>query len=336
MSDKPLVSVIVPAYNAASYLEDCLASLVAQTYPRLEIVVMDDASTDATPVIAQKYSSRVRLVRQPRNVGQFPNVNAGIALAAGELVAVFHADDAYAPNILEQAVAAFQRHPEARAVFCLDELMDPHGRVYGRVSLPPGIPANCPLPFDIVLNGLLTYRNRFLRTPGTVVRRDAYAAAGPYRADCGTAGDLEMWTRIARLGPIVILDRHLFRYRHTPTSVEHSYQQLRTEPEQFFTLIDNILASGGRQQATAAALRAYEAHRTEDRIIRGIRAYILGDRAVMRAAIRHARVRTLLQSSRVQRSRLIVLLAALRVLGLVPHFPGVAGLFRRRWVRRWA
>src|ERR1043166_5605534 len=97
----PLVSIIVPVLNGARYLRESLDSLVHQSYPRIEVLVMDDASTDATPEIVSSYGNRVKWRRQPRNRGQFGNVNDGIGLAEGEFIAVYHADDIYAPIIVE-------------------------------------------------------------------------------------------------------------------------------------------------------------------------------------------------------------------------------------------
>src|SRR5512138_2193028 len=90
---RPLVSVIVPSYNGAKFLPESLDSILAQTYPNIEIIVLDDASTDDTPAVAARYAGRITYVRQPANLGQFDNVNDGIARGAGDLVAVYHADD---------------------------------------------------------------------------------------------------------------------------------------------------------------------------------------------------------------------------------------------------
>lgn len=88
----PLVSIIVPVFNGERHLRESLDSILAQTYPRTDIIVMDDASTDATPQLVAEYGDRVSHHRQKRNKGQFANVNDGIALASGEFVAVYHSD----------------------------------------------------------------------------------------------------------------------------------------------------------------------------------------------------------------------------------------------------
>src|SRR5262245_65003202 len=107
----PLVSVVVPVFNGERYLRESLDSILAQTYPRLEVLLMDDASTDATAEIIGSYKDRVTSYRQPSNRGQFANVNDGIVRAQGEYIAVYHADDGYAQTIVERAVAFSYQHP---------------------------------------------------------------------------------------------------------------------------------------------------------------------------------------------------------------------------------
>src|SRR5262245_51853264 len=94
----PLVSILVPSYNGARHLRESLASLLVQTYRAIEIILLDDASTDETPTIAAEYAGRISYLRQPANLGIYENVNAGIARAQGDLIATYHADDIYLPT----------------------------------------------------------------------------------------------------------------------------------------------------------------------------------------------------------------------------------------------
>jgi glycosyltransferase involved in cell wall biosynthesis len=212
---RPLVSVIVPSYNGARFLPESLDSILAQTYPHIEIIVLDDASTDDTPAVAARYAGRITYVRQAVNRGQFDNVNDGIARATGELVAVYHADDVYLPEIVEREVAYLEAHPDVAAVFASDIFVDAVGREYGRLRLPPEVRGEQPLDYATVLNALLTYKNRFLVGPSAMVRASVYASVGRYREQrYRIASDLEMWMRIARQRPIAVLEDHLMKYRH--------------------------------------------------------------------------------------------------------------------------
>jgi glycosyltransferase involved in cell wall biosynthesis len=96
----PLVSILVPAYSAARFLREALDSLLAQTYQNIEIILLDDLD-DATPNRGGVCGPD-HLVGQPRNLGIYGNVNAGIARARNDLIAAYHADDVYLPMIVER------------------------------------------------------------------------------------------------------------------------------------------------------------------------------------------------------------------------------------------
>jgi GT2 family glycosyltransferase len=326
-----LVTVVVPVYNGAAYLRPALDSIVGQRYRPLEIIVLDDASTDETPSIAGSFGDRVRVIRQARNLGQFANVNAGIALARGEFVAVFHADDLYDADILEREVAFLSEHPKVTAVFCLDKFIDAAGREYGRLALPPELCDTTVLDYPRLLEVLLRRKNRVLRAPGALVRREVYHAVGVFDPHYRIASDLEMWLRIARHGPIGLLHEHLFSYRHFHGNLSHHYRHLRTSPDVFFELMDDELAAWGRTRVSAGALAAYEAHRAEELLMNAVSQYIAGDVASARRTLDKVRVTTLWQTDAVQRARLTILLVGLRGLGHLPRVALVADAFARRW-----
>lgn len=332
---RPLVSIVVPVYNGAAFLPASLGSILAQSHANIEVIVMDDASTDETPAVARelvsRHPDRARYVRQPANRGQFGNVNAGIALAAGEYVAVFHADDVYDPEIVAREVEFLERHPEVGAVFCLDRFLDADGREYDRLRLIPDIPPGVPLRFPQVLNALLAHKNRFLVGPSAMVRRIAYESVGVNRPEFGIASDLDMWVRIARAYPIAVLPEHLMGYRHFHGNSTQQYFALRTEEERFFAVMDACLAAGGRDHATAAALADYAAHRAEDRLMRAVNHYIRGSLREARALLGEIRAATIARSRRVQRWRLLVLVAGLRVAARLPRVPALARAMHRRW-----
>src|SRR5712692_3658043 len=114
VSHTPLVSIIVPVYNGERYLRESLDSILAQLYPALDVLVLDDASTDATPAIVASYrDARLKYYRQSQNRGIYGNMNDGIAMVDGEFIAIYHADDIYHPSIVEHEVAFLQSYPAA-------------------------------------------------------------------------------------------------------------------------------------------------------------------------------------------------------------------------------
>jgi glycosyltransferase involved in cell wall biosynthesis len=98
----PLVSVIICTYNQQEFIRDTVQSVITQTYPRVEIIISDDGSTDATPDIlrdtAQRYPGRTKIVLSEINTGIPANINRGLAVRTGELVAWLDGDDLMLPR----------------------------------------------------------------------------------------------------------------------------------------------------------------------------------------------------------------------------------------------
>lgn len=109
------VSVIIPCYNAGEYLSDCISSILQQTHPVQEIIVVDDGSTDTTALIARDFGDPVRVMGQP-NMGVSTARNNGIKNSRGDFVAFIDADDLWEPAKLEQQVAYMMQNREAAAV----------------------------------------------------------------------------------------------------------------------------------------------------------------------------------------------------------------------------
>jgi glycosyltransferase involved in cell wall biosynthesis len=334
-TELPLVSIVVPVFNGERFLRESLDSILTQTYPRLEVLLIDDASTDGTPGIAAAYGDRLTYVRQPKTRGIYGNANDGIARAQGKYVAVYHADDLYDPRIVEREVGYLEAHPGAGAVFCSDIFVDGDNREFGRLQLPVELRGESPLPYPAILNALLTYKNRFLVCPTAMVPAAVYAEVGVYRdAQFKNTSDLDMWLRIARAYPIGILEAYLLRYRRGHGSSSERYHRLRVDPERFFTIMDRYLADGGRELATPSALRAYEGHRAEDRLKLIVHHYILGRPADAQPILEQVRMDQILASPRLQRGRMLVLYAALRAIIQVPRLPSVARLLQQHWYGR--
>jgi glycosyltransferase involved in cell wall biosynthesis len=328
----PLVSVIVPVFNGERYLRESLDSILQQTYPRTEILVMDDASTDDTPKIIASYGDKVHYHRQAENRGIYGNMNDGIAMAQGEYVAIYHADDVYHPRIVEREVEFLQQHPEAGAVFCKDIFINPEGQERGRLELVPEVKGGKPLDYPIILNALLKYQNQVFRCPSCMVPASVYRAVGTYRDKAFlNTSDLEMYLRISKNYPVGILDEYLYYYRWGHGNSGQRYRHLRTDPNRFFTIMDLYLAEGGLGSAAQETLADYEAHRAEDNLMRVINYYVLGQCQEAKEILSLLRVRQLVASRQVMRSRLLILLFLLRCLVRLPKIPFVAKLFYKRW-----
>lgn len=204
----PRVSVVIPAYEAASFIEDTLACVAAQTFKDLEVCLVDDGSKDATFAVAEAALKRLGLrgtaKRQP-NKKIAATRNAGVALATGEFVAFLDADDSWLPTKLERSLAAFDRDPTIDFV-CHDETVSRDGAVlrtarYGRA-----------------LNGLyerLLFEGNAVSTSAVVVRRAKLAEVGGFREDprFDTVEDYDLWMRLAKVSRFHFLHEVLGDYR---------------------------------------------------------------------------------------------------------------------------
>ena len=110
----PLVSVVIPTFNGARFLAQTIESVLAQTYPRLEVLVVDDGSTDETPAIAASYAPRVSYLHQA-NAGTAAARNTGITQASGAFIALLDHDDLWEPRKLERQLPLFATDPQIGA-----------------------------------------------------------------------------------------------------------------------------------------------------------------------------------------------------------------------------
>ena len=193
------ISIIIPAYNIAPFLRDCLFSVLDQTHVAWSATIVDDGSTDATAtVVARLHDDRVHLIRQ-QNAGVSAARNRGIAAALGrdiggtstqpDAIMFLDGDDWLAPNALAQLAETLRQAPWA-SVAC--------GR-YARVGADGAGHPSSPAPEGDLLRPLLT-RNLFANGGHLLIRRDIVAAAGDFRTGLTYGEDWEYWTRIALLG----------------------------------------------------------------------------------------------------------------------------------------
>ena len=138
MPNPPLISVIMPVFNAARYLSKAVDSVLAQTLGDFEFIIIDDGSTDASETILRKYAeqdSRIRLTRRP-NTGYVVALNEGLAQACGEFIARMDADDVCLPKRFERQAQFLREHPDVVLVGGRVEIIDEGGRLIIRPEVP--------------------------------------------------------------------------------------------------------------------------------------------------------------------------------------------------------
>ena len=270
--NQPLVSICIPTYNAEKTVMDTLQSIVNQTYQNLEILVVDNASTDETLSLLQEFNdSRIKIHRNERNIGAEANFSRCIELASGEYIAIFHADDLYLPNMIEKQVQAFQDNPSVGAVFTLAKYINDRGEKIGEAKLPVKLRGKRVYHFPQIFIRILENGN-FLMCPSCMVRGKLYKELAPFDGHrFRTSADLDMWLRILEKCPIVILEEELMCYRISNEHGSYPYRYSRTEEADFFKVMDyHLSVKPGVLDIPRNALNKYEFQRGLDKIMRAI------------------------------------------------------------------
>lgn len=264
-SDSALISVVLPTFNGARFLAESLDSMLAQTYPAWELIVVDDASTDDTPDIIARYMARdgrIRCVRHTRNRRLPASLNTGFAAARGAYLSWTSDDNRYHPHALASMARVLDEQPGADFVYASFEIMDADGATVGRHL------AQAPEAF---LRGE-TSNACFL------YRRAVYEHLGAYAEDLFLAEDYEYWLRVLLGGHrMVALAEPLYSYRRHERSLTDAYrgktfaaaeQALlrhmpaiaargpRTQGEVYLFLASLASWRGDRRSALSYALRA--------------------------------------------------------------------------------
>jgi glycosyltransferase involved in cell wall biosynthesis len=198
------ISVIIPTYNYARYLREAVDSALGQTYAPIEVIVIDDGSTDATPEVLASYGDRIRVIRQ-KNQGVAVARNAGIASARGKYLAFLDSDDIWYPRKLELQIARFDADPSLGLVHCGMETFDGEGNtVHVWRSGLEGCVASDMLRFDSQL--VMTGSN-------IVVPKQVAQEIGGFDSRLPPSEDWDFCYRIATRYSIGFVAEVLVRYR---------------------------------------------------------------------------------------------------------------------------
>ena len=205
----PVVSVLMPVYNAERYVGEAVRSILAQTFSDFEFIVIDDGSTDRSGELLSALAAadrRIRLIRRP-NTGYLRALNEGLGYCSGEFVARMDADDVSLPERFERQIGYLREHPECLVVGSGMLRMDADGDPICEEPMPTAheeIEAR-------LLKGLGA-----LPHPSAMIRREAIVAAGGYREAYYGAEDHDLWLRLAERGRLANLPEPLVKCRIHP------------------------------------------------------------------------------------------------------------------------
>jgi len=200
-----LVSVVIPNYNYAQYVGDAVDSALAQTYADIEIIVVDDGSTDASGDVLLNYRDSIRTISQ-QNRGVAAARNSGVAASLGEFVAFLDADDEWLPKKIEKQVAMFRSCPTFGLVHVgVDEIDADGNSLRHRLEGSSGDATN-----DLLTLGRIGVLGG---GSGLMVPRKVFDEVGGFDSQMSTSADWDLFYQVARRYPIGFVPEILMKYR---------------------------------------------------------------------------------------------------------------------------
>ncbi len=227
--DLPVVSVVIPTFNCARYLPLALDSVLSQDYENIEIILVDDGSTDDTVQVIQPFMERIQYVKQENWGGPSRPRNVGVQKATGEYIAFFDSDDLMIQGKLAESVRVMEKHPDISLVFTNFRGIDQEGKIVRSDYLKPYSEFRKDLEFREsgylgILAGSKAYGHllmaNFIGTSSVVCRKAVFSEVGPFDESMLNSDDVDMWRRLACAGiDFAFIDREFHEYRKNPQGV---------------------------------------------------------------------------------------------------------------------
>lgn len=188
--NQPLVSIVTPSYNQARFLKATIESVLNQSYPNIEYIIIDGGSQDGSVELIEEYADQLAFWVSEKDQGQTDAINKGFARAKGEILAWLNSDDTYNPDAVAKAVAYLQQHPEVGLVYGDTDFIDEHGDVLGR--------------FPAAQTSHQRIRRGYVHIPQQAAfwRADLWQQVGPLDPSFYFAMDYDLWVRLSAVSEI--------------------------------------------------------------------------------------------------------------------------------------
>lgn len=207
---KPLVSVVMPVFNAHKYLKTAIESILAQSYPHVELLIVEDGSTDGSKEIIEKIEDpRIQVFYPQKKLGNTLARNYGWEKSNGDYVALMDADDWSAPDRLEKQVAFLEANKSFAMIGTWVRLMDENDDLTDKSWRPP--------TRSKAIAARMLFNNCFVQS--VVMVRKSFFPDPPYDEQYPLTADFELWSRIAAEYPVANLPEYLVHYRVHSTSI---------------------------------------------------------------------------------------------------------------------
>jgi glycosyltransferase involved in cell wall biosynthesis len=211
-----IFSIVIPAHNGDSFIRQAIESALCQTRNADEVIVIDDASTDATAEIAKSYGSKIKYLFNQKATGFVDAWNRAIELASGDFVTILHQDDVLHPDYLKHIEKAIVHFPKAKHFYSACNYINDNGTVIKTPPVPHSLEPVLYLGREYArnyLNGVIT-NNHIHRCPGVTTQRNLLLNECTYRKEAGHIADDDFFLRVGAFTDVVGISQPLASYRH--------------------------------------------------------------------------------------------------------------------------
>lgn len=199
---KPLISVILPVYNASRFLAEAIESILSQTFTDFELIIINDGSTDDSQTIIDQFTDkRIRVFQKP-NTGLIHTLNLGVSYSRANWIARMDADDISSPIRFEEQIKYIK--DEVAVIGSQAFFIDENGKVYGNTKLP--------VTHNEILSKLINQVSNIIH-PSVIINKKMLEKVGGYDSKMQVAEDYDLWLRISNIGTIINVNENLLSLR---------------------------------------------------------------------------------------------------------------------------
>jgi glycosyltransferase involved in cell wall biosynthesis len=247
MNNPPKVCICIPCYNNQDTIEETLTSIIQQDYPEIKIKIFDNASSDDTRKIVQRFldvDRNIELHTRNETVSGEENFNTCIEYAEGEFSAIFHADDIYTKSMIKEQVQFLLDYKECGAVATHARIIDEKSNIIGERFVPNELRKKG--AFELQRKALveLSFKyGNFITCPSvlfrtTILKEHIKRFLGK---DFRSSSDLNVWFRVTEQGTLGFINKPLISYRESTASFSFNLARARTEEHDMFLVLDDLL-----------------------------------------------------------------------------------------------
>jgi glycosyltransferase involved in cell wall biosynthesis len=233
VSDFPLVSICFPTYNREKHVLEAIESIRGQSYKNIEIIIVDNDSKDKTFEIIEKnyqHVSNVHIYKNDSTITIARNWNRCIDFANGELIGIFHSDDVYHVNIVQESVSMFNEYPEIGMTSTYGNKIDMHGVVIDDYKIPKSLIDIPTIKLDDLFKEILQ-KDNVIMTPSVIVKKDVYDQLGKFPTTLAQSMDYDLWLQISEKYPIKLINKKLMSWREHESQESSDYRNYEKIPE---------------------------------------------------------------------------------------------------------